>query len=120
MVKGTGLEPCALGIALDKFNGVVAICSVCLAVIDQAGGIIKDRAIFITPLAKREAMPPVAAAKVKDPMPGTDRDKLTYHVNLPTRKLIVANRASVRQEVTFIEKGLPPLGINPHGHDDST
>jgi hypothetical protein len=120
MVKGAWLKPCTSGIALDKFNGVFAICCVCLAVIDQAGRIIQNRAVFITALAKRKAVPPVAAAEVKDPMPGTDRDKLTYYVNLPTCKLIVANRAGVRQEINIIKKGLPPLGINPHGHDDST
>jgi hypothetical protein len=120
MVKDTGLELCALGIALDEFNGVVAIRSACLAVIDQVGRIIEDRAVFIAAFAKRKAVSPVAAAEVKDPMPGTDRDKLTYPVNFPASKLIVTNRAGVRQEVNLIKKGLPPLGINPHGHDGST
>jgi hypothetical protein len=120
MVKDTGLEPCALGIALDEFNRVIAICSTCLAVIDKIGRIIEDRTVFIAAFAKRKAVPPVAAAEVKDPVPGTDRDKLTYHVNLPTCKLIVTNRAGVRQEVNLIKKGLPPLGINPHGHNGST
>jgi hypothetical protein len=69
-------------------------------VIDQVGRIIEDRAVFIAAFAKREAVPPVAAAEIKDPMPGTDRDKLTYHVNLPARKLVVSNRVGVRQEVT--------------------